>query len=490
MASGGASIGLEAGRFQKALSGWIPSSAHVNSLIASSGNTVTSRARYLVRNNGYARAAVESFAANVVGTGIKVSSTIDDSAIRADLHRVWADWSWCADAEKLSDWEGLCRRAARELFIAGEVFIRFRPRLARDSLPVPFQLQMLPSEMLDLSKTHAADNGNWIRQGVEVDALNHPVAYWFFRRHPHDFTQAPPTGDVWSRVPASEVLHLIDPLEGAQGRGLSRMAPGIVMAWMLDLYEHAELDRKKMAAFYGMFIVNPNGDPVITTTNDGSPAGQVTSGEAQVLNPGEDIRFGGPADVGPNYDAFVYRSLCKLSSAWGTPYQDLSADMKAANFGSSRTALLQYRRVIRAFQHSVMVYQLCRPVWQRFVETAVLSGAVAIPDYAADPAKWQRAKWAPPRWDWIDPKKDADGERLLVEAGFKAPSDVIDEMGDDPDEVFDRIAADFDRCKSRDLPLPTMWIGQGVIRRTDALPPGTDLTETSPPDQEAVNAQA
>jgi len=52
----------------------------VNTLIAASGDTITARARWLVRNNGYASNAVESFASNVVGDGIKPSSTIAKQA--------------------------------------------------------------------------------------------------------------------------------------------------------------------------------------------------------------------------------------------------------------------------------------------------------------------------------------------------------------------------------------------------------------------------
>ena len=44
------------------------------------------------------------------------------------------------------------RRAARVVFMTGEVFLRFRPRRVEDGLAVPLQIQMLPSEMLALGK--------------------------------------------------------------------------------------------------------------------------------------------------------------------------------------------------------------------------------------------------------------------------------------------------------------------------------------------------
>ena len=70
-----------------------------------------------------------------------------------------------ADAEGFTDFYGLQRRAAREVFIAGEVFFRFRPCRPQDGLTVPLQLQMLTSEMLSLNRNEVSPGGNVIRPG-------------------------------------------------------------------------------------------------------------------------------------------------------------------------------------------------------------------------------------------------------------------------------------------------------------------------------------
>ena len=63
--------GFDAGQHHRRLRGFQATRAHVNALIAASGPDITARARWLVRNNGYAVNAVESWAANTVGDGIK-----------------------------------------------------------------------------------------------------------------------------------------------------------------------------------------------------------------------------------------------------------------------------------------------------------------------------------------------------------------------------------------------------------------------------------
>ena len=52
--------GFEGGLSARRLKTFAASRAHVNTLIQASGADMTARARYLIRNNGYAANAVES----------------------------------------------------------------------------------------------------------------------------------------------------------------------------------------------------------------------------------------------------------------------------------------------------------------------------------------------------------------------------------------------------------------------------------------------
>ena len=91
--------GFDAGQHHRRLRGFQATRAHVNALIAASGPDITARARWLVRNNGYAANAVESWAANTVGDGIKPISQIADAARKEELQRLWLAWTDEADAK-------------------------------------------------------------------------------------------------------------------------------------------------------------------------------------------------------------------------------------------------------------------------------------------------------------------------------------------------------------------------------------------------------
>ncbi|GER08840.1 phage portal protein [Iodidimonas muriae] len=439
--------GFEAGQASRRLRHFQPSRAHLNTLIAAAGADITARARWLVRNNGYAANAIESFAGNVVGDGIKPSALIADAGLKADVQRLWLDWTDEADAEGFTDFYGLQRRAAREVFMAGEVFFRFRPRRATDGLIVPLQLQMIPSEMLPLTRNEQIAGGNVIRQGIEFDRIGRRVAYHFLRRHPGDVTDPGLVGET-VRVPASEVIHVIDPVDAGQLRGVSRFAPGIVKLFLLDQYDDAELDRKKVAAMHALFITTPApAEPFDVAESDeaGERTMDLEPGQIVMLEPGEEIQTSAPADVGQTYEPFQYRTLLQVSAALGIPYAYLSNDMLKANYSNSRLALLEFRRRVGAWQHSVMVWQLCRRVWARWMDMAVLAGALDLPDYEARRRDYIACAWLPPKWDWVDPLKDARAEIEQIEAGLKSRTQALAERGYDAEQVDAEIAADRER---------------------------------------------
>ena len=461
--------GFDAGQHHRRLRGFRATRAHVNTLIAAAGPDITARARWLVRNNGYAVNAVESWAANTVGAGIKPISKIGDAARKEELQRLWLAWTDEADAEGLTDFYGLQRRAAREVFIAGEVFVRIRPRRAEDGLSVPLQLQLLPSEMLPLEASGTASNGNALRQGIEFDRIGRRVAYHFLRRHPGDASDPGLAGEI-TRVPASEVIHVIDPVEGGQLRGVSRLAPAIVKLFLLDQYDDAELDRKKVAAMYAMFVTSPAPENPLAPPEDEGMAGfEISPGQIVRLDPGEDVTVGQPADSGATYEPFQYRTLLQVSAALGIPYPYIANDMVKGNFSNSRLALIEFRRRVTAWQHSVMVYQLCRPVFARWMDLAVISRALDLPGYEANRSRLLAADWLPTKWDWVDPLKDANAEIAQIEAGLKSRTQAIAERGYDAEQVDREIAAE--RRRERELGLDFRRPGspaQGV----QAIPAG------------------
>jgi lambda family phage portal protein len=346
---------------------------------------------------------------------------------------LWQRWCYEADAAGLSDSYGLQSLVVRNLVEAGEAFVRFRPRLP-NGLAVPLQLQLLDPGQVDPALHRDLGNGNRIRSGVELDPLGARVAFHIFPDVPGDpFNRAlTPV-----RIDASEVLHIFEPLAPGQQRGLSWLTPTLLRLHELGQYEDAQLVRQKVAALFAGFLMDPDGNASSAFAGDTS-SGVMTSGlepgTLKVLPPGYDIKFSDPADTGDNYEPFIDQQLRSIAAGLGITFEQLTGDMTGVNYSSARVALIEFRRRVEALQQQVIVHQLCRPVWDRFISMAVLSGA--LPETAIRAP----VRWVPPAWDWVDPLKDAQAEQLAVEAGFKSRSQVIVERGRDPDKVLAEIA--------------------------------------------------
>ena len=120
----------------------------------------------------------------------------------------------------------------------------------------------------------------------------------------------------------------------------------------------------------------------------------------------------------------------------------------------------------------MLVYQLCRAVWVRWMDTAVLSGALDLPGYESQRRRYQACAWLPTKWDWIDPMKDASAEILQIEAGLKSRTQALAERGYDAEQVDREIAAERKREAALGLDFrrpgsPAQGPGEGAAKDAD-----------------------
>jgi lambda family phage portal protein len=463
----------------------------INSLVALYGRTLIGRSRYLCTNNSYALSAKEKWISAMVGAGIKPSALGLTPEQKLATQELWRDWTDEADWDNQMDFYGLQGIIAAELFEAGEVFVRIRK--APKNLTVPFKLQVLPSEMLPYWESRITSNH--VELGIEFDGKGQRQAYHFYRRHPGDLVARP--ADISAteliRVPAGEVMHLMLPGRAGQLRGIPRATAPMSRLAMLDLYDDAELERKRTTALFAAFVTKPASDdeddhplgpldagPLATTM--GNDQFNMEGGAIIDLNPGELVEFSAPADVGSSYDPFQYRNLTQIAAGFGVPYASMTGDLMKANYGSIRAGLVEFRRNVERLQHAVMVRQLCAPVWSLFMVGATLrpDAPWSPSEYMANSRKMSRVKWIPPRWDWVDPKKDREAEKIAVDNGFKSRDDVIEEEGYDPEEMDARIAASQQRAADLGLVLA---LPEGTAPEPDpADDPSWDPDEPEEPD--------
>lgn len=445
----------EAAQFGRRLSTWGTSGAGPDTSLFGSLTTLRSRSRELVRNDPLAGGGMDTLVANLIGTGITPRWLLDDAPLKKALQDLWNDWASEADADGVCDFYGLQALAARSMIEAGEVLIRFRPKRPETGLSVPLQLQLIEADHLDAAYNTLAPNGNEIRMGIEFDRQGKRLAYWLFRDHPGESFLTSGDRAERIRVPAREILHCYRPLRPGQKRGAPWLSSVIITQHEINEFDDAEIVRKKGAAMFGGFITEspeerfdypPIGRPKGPDT-EGREIIALEPGTFPVLPPGMGVQFSNPADVGGGYEAFTKRQDRRVARGFGCmTYEKYTGDLTDVNYSSIRAGNLEFQRVCKMIIYNVIVFQLCRPILGRWLDQAVLSRALTIPDYMENRRKYFRVKWDIDGWEWVDPEKDVKAETEAVRSGFKSRSQVVGERGRDSYAVDAEIASDNERA--------------------------------------------
>ena len=249
-------------------SDWISLGTSADSEIRNSLRLLRNRARQLVRDSDFAKAALRAVRNNVVGTGIKHQSQVQmarggklDDRYNALIEKQWNQWT-CADTCHVGgqlSWVEIQRLSITSMLESGEVFIRLINQKFGDS-KVPLGLEVLEADLLDDDYTGIEANGNRVRMGVEIDKWGRPVAYHFLRNHPGDyqFTGSAVVARQRQRIVAKDVIHLFSVERPGQTRGVTAFASAIMRLRNLSGYEEAEIVAARASSAMMAFVRTPD----------------------------------------------------------------------------------------------------------------------------------------------------------------------------------------------------------------------------------------
>lgn len=419
--------------------------SNLNNELMAGGATVALRASALYHNDANIRAAVDSLVAHLVGYGFTPIPKHTDERVRKALVAIWKSFNRVADPAGRMDLDGLAKLAALSMIRDGECFVILQPTGDADA---PLKVELIHRDQLPLDRfaeTIPGKDGARIRAGIEFDACNRIVAYHFLPARPGDVT-APWDGNGWQtiRVPAEHVLHIFNPVEIGQVRGLSWLAPVVLLAKELSEYRDAALVRAKVSAMLVGAIRTPDGAPLLPgSAANGVQTSGMEPGAMIPLAPGEDVTFNTPP-TNADFPEFVKAQLRAMASGLGSTYEQISGDLSQTSFSSARVGLLEFRRKMEPQQFQ-FAHQFYDPIWRRLVTLAALSGALDAPDFFDDPEAYLCVDWLPPRWDYVNPSQDVAADIDAIAAGLKSRAQAVAERGYDVAALDAERAADASR---------------------------------------------
>jgi len=436
-----------AARIDRLTADWMATTQSINQELRSDLDRLRARGRDLAHNNDYARKFVRVCQDNIIGPdGIRLQSRVTEAKGQPDrlasqaIEAAWKQWQTVADATGRQHFVDMLRTAVGGLPSDGEFLLRM-VRGSTAGNRFGFAIQAIDVDRIDT--TFSGRHGqNAVIMGVEVNDYRRPVALHIFTAHPNDGEHS---SRQRTRVPMADLIHAYRPDRPDQLRGVPWMAPGMLSLHHLGNFKLSALLAAEHGANHYGFFTTPDGQaPIGALDATGEQVAVSQPGTYDTLPTG--VSFQPHESKYPNevFGPFVKTTLQRIASGWKVAYHSLANDLEGVSYSSIRSGALEERDRWAADQEWFIAVFM-EPVFQAWLQSALLSGAITMPNGSALPAaklaKFSKHEWQPRRWEWVDPKGDMEAKILAVKAGLMAPQDLSAAMGYDFDDTMASIAA-------------------------------------------------
>ena len=438
---------------RKVFKGFPANSGHPIEDINENNWTLRQRSRMLYMGAPIATAALKRQRTNVVGSGLRLKSTINQDVLgltqeQADEWQrhteaefaLWAGHKDACDATGVNDFYGLQQLVMLAWPMSGDVFALVKRFAATQRMPYTLRLQLIEADRVRTPVDHGASplinttgqapNGNYIYDGVEVQANGRIAAYWVANNYLYQTTLQP---TEFKRIEAygrrtglPNILHVMDAERPEQYRGVPYLAQVMEPLLQMRRYTESELMAALVQSFFTAFIKTEAGSDDIpfneVPTDDISRDPneyEMGPGTMNMLDPGEDVVFGSPTHPNTGFDVFM-RSMCEQVGAALEIPADLLLMSFNSSYSASRAALLEAWKAFR-MRREWLVKDFCEPVYELWLTEAVASGRISAPGFLTDPLvrrAYLQADWIGPSQGQLDPTKEVQAATMAIEAGL------------------------------------------------------------------------
>lgn len=452
-----------------------------NAIVSMTGTALRNQARHLDRNHDIISGGLSTLVQNIIGpTGINIVPTPRDTdgnvveELVDQIMPLYQAWAKRPEVTWMHDWPSVQRLLARTWLRDGEAFAQelrgFVPYLEHGSA-VPFSLELLEPDLVPLDLD---DSARRILQGVERNAWGRAVAFHVYKQHPGDAGVFLPET---KRVSADLIRHVRTIDRIGQVRGISILASTFTRIEDLKDYEESERIAAKIAASMAAVIIK--GDPTLYDADKFGTAGQrrMRFQPGMVfddLRPGESVQSIDSKRPNPNLEPYRNGQIRAIASPMRISFSSLAKNYNGTYSAQRQELVEQYGAYgVLAYE---FVSQMVRPVYERLVAMAVVSGELVLPR-GVTLASAIGADYLPPSMPWIDPLKEINALTAQVRSGVRSLSSVIAERGGRMYDTLEQLSLDQRWAAERGLSLDVFAPAPAAPTTVPASTAGAD-TET------------
>ncbi|MCH6484252.1 phage portal protein [Pseudoxanthomonas sp. LH2527] len=458
-----------------------------NAIVSLTGTALRNQARHLDRNHDIISGGLSTLVQNIIGpSGINIVPTPRDAdgnvveSVVDQIMPLYQAWAKRPEVTWMHDWASVQRLLARTWLRDGEAFAQelrgFVPFLEHGSA-VPFSLELMEPDLVPLDLD---DSARRILQGVERNAWGRAVAFHVYKQHPGDAAVFRPET---KRVSADLIRHVRTIDRIGQVRGVSILASTFTRIEDLKDYEESERIAAKIAASMAAVIIK--GDPTLYDAEGFASAGKrkMRFQPGMVfddLRPGESVQSIDSKRPNPNLEPYRNGQLRAIAAPMRISFSSLSKNYNGTYSAQRQELVEQYGAYgVLAYE---FVSQMVRPVYERLIAMAVVSGELVLPP-GVTLASAIGADYLPPPMPWINPVHEMQGISMAVRGGVKSLSRVIAERGDRMYDTLEQIAIERRWAEDLGIILDTDPRQVSAAGLTQARAPGSRLA-TEPNEEE------
>lgn len=382
--------------------------------------------RDMVRNDAIIGQAIERLVENIIGCGMRAEAMTDDSALNQDLQQRFEEWgstaTECDIAGRLTFGE-MEHAILKSQITDGDVFVL-------PSKDDPW-IQIIEGDRCLDPRNKGKRN---IVHGVELTDVGRPIRYFFQSIKPgermrHTMTRNNTTVTGYQAFDTKTGLPLVWHMRHSQRytetRGLPRSAPVFDVLAMLEDVNFAKLVQQQVVSCMALIIertsdmtLGPDDEIVESTTDvieELSP-GTIIKGLV-----GEKVHGFSPDVPNETYLDHVKFLLRLIGANLGLPLELMVFDVGDTTFHGHRANMVQARKGFQCHQTRFPA-QFHRNLWQWklrqwMADDKALTNALK----AQTPRAFFRHRWHAPVWEYVDPLKDAQGDKVAIEANLTSP---------------------------------------------------------------------
>ena len=391
------------------------------------------RARDLERNSDVMNSLVSAWVRNIIGSGRKLQSQIEDKVLGEQIEALWEKWCKArnCDVTGTQSLNQILRTAVKRKKVDGGVL--FLKRYTNYGL-LPFQLQMLEVDELDVNQFIPRNKGNKVVGGIELTSENRAVGY-FVRRYSLDGMEV--LNDA-QYIKADDVIFYFSKSRFSQCREMPEMTP--VMKRIRDANEfiNAVSVKERVNACLSVFIKRAIPSVGIGRSSGASSASgekvnysgkMLSPGMISELNAGDEVQVVNPTGQAADASTFVKLHQRMIAAGNGLSYEATSRDMSQSTYSSARQGTIEDGETFADDKESIE--SVMDEIFETFLISAVLAEKLVIPDFWGNKDKYFAHAWVKVPKPWIDPAKEATANKTALETGQKTFKDIAAESGKD-----------------------------------------------------------